>query len=497
MVENEVSRTVSVPPDPSVQKVLTRANYELSAALAEIIDNSLDASAQNVRIRFIRTEQFLVGLQVIDDGVGIPPNELDSVMKFGRKRSYGRDDLGMYGVGLKTSSLSQADSLTVISKSKNAGPGARRWTRKGVEDSLLQVMRTSYASNIYNNIGGLDFSIGAHGTVVDWQNIDDFGKATNKVDAYLKRRILEVEQHIALIFHRVLDSKRAKISLDVVQDGKIVSIRNIAGINPFKYPKTGCQGFPKTFSIKVPGSGKPITGIAHIWPPRTKLKEYKIPRGGSRVNVTNSQGLYIYRNDRLLMAGGWGNARISEAHYALARMAIDLTLEDMRLLGIFYNKTGVLIPASFDDALKESFASDGTTFTKWIDRAQQIYRTRDPNKIERIDILMPGRGMKSEVREAFVKHTSGHGDQVDIEWKSLDNKIVFRIDRQRNILILNSRYRKAILQSAAPSGADAPLVKTLMVLLFKELFGERKTSRIKLLEKMYQNLLLTAIKVQQ
>src|SRR5438132_600670 len=92
--------TVELPPDPRALDALGR-NHSLETALADVVDNSIDAEATHVLIRFVQRESRLVGLYVVDNGHGIAPDVIDVAMTVGGRRDYGENDLGRFGLGLK------------------------------------------------------------------------------------------------------------------------------------------------------------------------------------------------------------------------------------------------------------------------------------------------------------------------------------------------------------------------------------------------------------
>ena len=73
------------------------------------------SQVQGLRIR-LHFDGYDSYLTVLDNGVGMTPAEIREAMRFGSLRDYEQDDLGKFGLGLKTSSLSQCDSLTVSSR---------------------------------------------------------------------------------------------------------------------------------------------------------------------------------------------------------------------------------------------------------------------------------------------------------------------------------------------------------------------------------------------
>ncbi|MGB7220091.1 MAG: ATP-binding protein [Vicinamibacterales bacterium] len=91
----------------------------LSAALSELIDNSLQAAARDIRIFTRDIEEggersILVG--VLDDGNGMSLTTLSSALQFGGTDRFGdRSGLGRFGMGLPNSSVSQTRRLEVYS----------------------------------------------------------------------------------------------------------------------------------------------------------------------------------------------------------------------------------------------------------------------------------------------------------------------------------------------------------------------------------------------
>lgn len=117
-----------MPPFAPVLMESTRAiGYSLEAAIADIIDNSIAAKAGKVKLFFFPIDDAY--LCILDDGIGMNNTQIDAAMQYGSQSpSDIRDasDLGRYGLGLKTASLSQCRVLTVVSKQGNIIIG-RRW----------------------------------------------------------------------------------------------------------------------------------------------------------------------------------------------------------------------------------------------------------------------------------------------------------------------------------------------------------------------------------
>ena len=92
--------------------------YTIETAIADLVDNSISAGANNIKILLINNDNNQPFLSVEDDGEGMTENELLSAMRLGSKDPNivrRKDDLGRFGLGLKTASFSQCRKLTVES----------------------------------------------------------------------------------------------------------------------------------------------------------------------------------------------------------------------------------------------------------------------------------------------------------------------------------------------------------------------------------------------
>ena len=80
----DVERVVSLEPDPSILNAIGRG-HTLTSAIADIIDNSLDAGAERINVRFLVRRDEVVGLRIRDDGRGMSSFELQNAMTLGKR----------------------------------------------------------------------------------------------------------------------------------------------------------------------------------------------------------------------------------------------------------------------------------------------------------------------------------------------------------------------------------------------------------------------------
>ena len=196
-------RTIELPPYAPTLIESTRAiGYSLEAAVADIIDNSIAANAKKVDIFFFPVDSAYIA--ILDNGNGMGTEELNAAMQYGSKNpSDARDakDLGRFGLGLKTASLSQCRCLTVITKQGDCVNG-RRWDVDHVAETGTWSLIVLEDEEM-NDVPGID-SLRTYdsGTLVVWQKLDRLKAGEINFEQALGRKIDGVREHLSLVFHR-------------------------------------------------------------------------------------------------------------------------------------------------------------------------------------------------------------------------------------------------------------------------------------------------------
>ena len=148
--------------------------YTFESALADIIDNSISSGASNIHINFSSISPAYIS--ILDDGCGMNLDELRQAMKYGSKdvrEKREKEDLGRFGLGLKTASLSQCKRLTVISKKDGHIYGAR-WDLDIIQNKqawVLEVLSETEVEEAYPRstfIPLRDLQTYETGTIVLW-----------------------------------------------------------------------------------------------------------------------------------------------------------------------------------------------------------------------------------------------------------------------------------------------------------------------------------------
>lgn len=331
--------------------------------------------------------------------------------------------------------------------------------------------------------GPLDLTSG--GTVVVWDEIDKLPTSTGGLRSTLRQLAKRLELHLGLCFHRFLEARSLAIFIDQQTVGQPNhSIRvDVKPLNPFAYPVSGRSDYPKKFRASLNGLGV-LNLEAHIWPPNSEQVQYKL---GNKAAAR--QGFYFYRNGRLIQAGGW-NGLIqldTDPHSSLARVKIDLPTSMDSAFGLNVQKSAVIVPPGFDDAIACARTRDSSSFEEYRRTAQDVYRHQDMRAKKR-QPLIPTAGIPKRLAatlKSALLPKGGRGRDVGFEWKRLAPADFFYIDRKRRVIVMNSDYRGRLLRRSHAHQMDLPLLKTMLFLILSEHIDVDKVSTKK---KMHLNL---------
>ena len=361
---SDVSFELVEPRAASLVESLRAFGYDLGSAVADLVDNSVSAGAANVWVDFHwgGSESCI---SLTDDGRGMSEVTLRNAMRLGsRHPGDPREaaDLGRFGLGLKTASFSQSRCVSVLTKESNQSPVLRRWDLDHLaKTDAWQVLLAPRqdTERYFDRLRDLE-----SGTCVLWQDLDRIPGAS--CDGSAKNRDLfisqceEVERHLALIFHRLLQGERLRL---------FVNEHAVKPLDPF-FVSEATQ-ILQEHHLKDSSGGK-ILVEPFVMPHESKLPDgdAKAWAGDSRDWVAR-QGFYIYRQDRLLVAGSWLGFRgwRKDEHHKLARIRISLTNSSDEEWQIDVTKRKATPP----EMLRESLQRIGQ---RTRERAKRVYTFR-------------------------------------------------------------------------------------------------------------------------
>lgn len=312
MEYSELEICEAIPEATSLIETFRAIGYSLETAIADIIDNSITAGAKTIKIgRVWNGGKSVVFIE--DDGHGMNNEELVNAMRPGAQNPLAdreENDLGRFGLGLKTASFSQCRKLTVISKRIGEKPVYWTWDLDYIafcqKWNLIKWVPEEYKNALDNKESG---------TIVIWSGLDrilasEISKSNESAKEKFTLIFEKVRKHLSMTFHQFIEDKKISI---------LWGSHPIEAWNPFftKEKKT------QILSVDYMSGGVTMQGF--ILPHKgnfstdTAYHEAEGPHGWS-----GQQGFYVYRGNRLLLAGDWLGLFRKEEQYKLVRIRIDL-----------------------------------------------------------------------------------------------------------------------------------------------------------------------------
>lgn len=290
--------SVEVPPNAeNLINSLRSIGYQLETALADVVDNSIAARSTEIEINF-KWNNSKCSISILDNGFGMHENELIKALTFAstnisQKRE--SNDLGRFGLGLKSASLSQARVLEVYTK-KDEVISSYSWNLNDIEkanDGLWILSRCEIPLSKQSRM----FSYSS-GTLVLWKDIDGIFSPGFGESSFLDL-IDIVESHLSLVFHRFIED-----GLNIRINGKDILPCNPFIENPAYYISP---------SENMGVNNEPVFVKAYLYMPGDSTKY-------------NRDNCYIFRGDRLLYSGGWLGINVSnEIKSSPTKLAIEIT----------------------------------------------------------------------------------------------------------------------------------------------------------------------------
>ena len=317
------------PPDPErVIEGLRDTGYNFNTAIADIVDNSIAASATRIDILVNMDPQKEVTVYIADNGIGMNLAELQNAMKYGSDRRPDPSSLGKFGLGLKTASTSFCRKLSLISRGNDGQLRKVQWDLDYVAVKgwkLKQLNVSEDEIEIFEQTAG-----NGAGTLVVWENNDRFflrdykqqGAAQNALNKMIDRLYF----HLSAVYQRFLDP----FFEDVPNVEIFLNNKKVLPWDPFCRDEPNTEELAvKTIKVNMPnGEESKFTLKAYAIP---RVDTFSSKQAEKIANIsTNYMGFYIYRENRLIHYGDWLGMFVKDAHDSLFRIdfSFDHTLDD-------------------------------------------------------------------------------------------------------------------------------------------------------------------------
>lgn len=330
------------PPAKTLITGIRAIGYNFSTAVADIIDNSISAQANRIDV-ISDVSDNKAFVEFLDNGVGMSYEELENAMLLGSNRD-GREDseveLGRFGLGLKSASLSQCRVFTVVSKIRdelnaiafdlNLIEAENKWNLRVLDNDEIIILPNIDKLLSYNS-----------GTLVVWYEFDKIqGSAKNFEDSF-RDAIAEAKRHVELVFHRFYTTHEI-----------FFNFRRIERRDPFLCESTPRQQTGHTERLKV--NGRVISVTPYSLPYWNTITDEEKALLGYPKSLHDDQGFYLYRNRRLISWGSWLRMGLKSEQNKLARIQVDIpsSLDSIWMLDV--KKSSARIPDVIREQLRAS-----------------------------------------------------------------------------------------------------------------------------------------------
>jgi hypothetical protein len=337
-------------------KSIAEQGYSLETSLADLMDNSISANADKVEV-LVKMDKEPFTLFLADNGDGMSEESLKQNMKFPSNSPdlvRNRNDLGRFGLGMKTASFAQTRCFTVLSRRKGTEKFSGRtwdvnylkeqgWKIKVNNENEINSFLETYKQLSENHLNRLEGFVA--NTIVIWSGLYKF---ENYLNDDIRKTALQSEindvtnEHLSVVFHRFMERKTSPLQ---------IRVNNIllTPFNPFPVHLIGFRSIEnkqrnfKNDIIKMEGFVLPAKSMA-------ESKQGISPWTTRSKGLMDMEGLYIYRSDRLIRFGGWNGIIKKSPRLQLARLMVEVGNGVDHLIHLNVAKSQITIPHDLKQA---------------------------------------------------------------------------------------------------------------------------------------------------
>lgn len=333
---------VKEPPAKTLITGIRAIGYNFPTAVADIVDNSISAKASRVDVITDVTDGASF-VAFLDNGCGMSYEELENAMLLGSNRENRADsdiELGRFGLGLKSASLSQCREFTVVSKvfgmvnaimfDLDLIETENKWNLRVLDEGEIQAIPCADKLLEYSS-----------GTVVVWRKFDKIQNRAKKYEDSFRESVADAKRHVELVFHRFYSTHEIYFNF-----------RRIDKRDPFLCGSAPRQQTGHTERLIV--AGRSIYVTPYTLPFWNAITDEEKALLGYPKSIYDDQGFYLYRNKRLISWGSWLKMGLKSEQNKLARVQVDIpsSLDHIWMLDV--KKSSAKIPDVIREELRAS-----------------------------------------------------------------------------------------------------------------------------------------------
>lgn len=343
-----------ITPDPArITESLRDTGYTLNTAIADLVDNSIAADADRVVIEFALDPLGNVRFSISDNGIGMNNSQLVNAFRYGSKRREDPGSLGKFGLGLKTASTAFARKLVVTSMSQeNVSASTFVLDLDDIQHNGWKVVQLE--EPIQND---KDLIPGAHGTTVRWDKIDRIlQRGEENSGTKGKKKIAKItkdlQEHLSMIFGRFLDPDDRRAP-DVAIE---INDQLLSSWNPFGHGSE--LTLNKLIEVETPeGSVHGLSIKSFTLPRKNELQASHGIQAPEEARLEGKyQGVYVYRENRMIHGPDWLGIWVDEPHMTLCRVELSFSHPLDEAFQIDIKKSKISVDPNLEEALKQQLS---------------------------------------------------------------------------------------------------------------------------------------------
>jgi hypothetical protein len=411
--KNENMRQVVIQPDPKrLIEGLRDTGYSFDTAIADIVDNSIMAEANNIEISVNQDPTGEIVVMIIDNGIGMNEQELQNAIKYGSNKQSNPKSLSKFGLGLKTGSTAFCRRLSVISKRSETSLERATWDLDNVIDEWVVELDSGTADEaaLIKTISQND-----SGTIIRWNKVDRFIKEYDHptgrhAQKAINKKIDDLVDHLAKVFQRFInheDSRGRNIEI-------LVNGIKVEHWDPFCEWHTETHVVEKTQEVTMDDGVVSFKVRSFIIP---RKQEYNSAENFKKAKIlTNNQGVYVYRENRMICGPDWLGIYSREPHFNLLRVEFSFNNDMDEAFYVDIKKSKISLEAELYKWLENFLIPERRAARDRYDKGIRAAISSQSNEVH----ADSNRGIAS--MEASVKTTSSEIDPTSPNTVNVTNR---------------------------------------------------------------------------
>lgn len=314
------SELVDITPSVRLLRVLRNSGFNLHQAMGEILDNSIDAGANEIDIYAFVNDKKKKNIMIVDNGKGMNEKTLQESLTLAKELKLGVDELGKFGMGMKTAALSLSTHFEILTKTLSGDLLFGEFNINKMEqigEFKTNVRRATIEEDAFfkTRVGKRRRS----GSIIIIKNCDRF-------DMSFTTFVKQMQNYIGLTYKSYIEKGVSLSVNDMPVRGKEISVIDPLMLdNEHTFVVAEKESYPVSYSFSNDSERKSVIQVSAVVLPMPDNEqdgryidkvENKLP-----LNQVN-QGIYFSREGRIVGQGlSWSNV-FGEKHNAKNRFRI-------------------------------------------------------------------------------------------------------------------------------------------------------------------------------